>query len=207
MIPAPEALQRLREGSARFASDVSRGRGAADRSRRSDLIENQRPLAAVLGCSDSRVPPEIVFDQGLGDLFVVRVAGNIAGPAQVGSVEFAALQLRTRLVVVLGHSRCGAVRSTLEHLEGSADEPTADLRSILEFVRPSVAPLLAAEAAQDREALLQQAVRANVEASVNRLRESEALGRLIDEGDLVVVGAMYSLEAGTVEFFDGGDDG
>lgn len=202
MIPAPEALQRLREGNGRFVSGTRSRNTLPDHSRRAKLVKAQHPFAIILGCSDSRVPAEIVFDQGLGDLFVVRVAGNIAEPTQIGSVEFAALQFRTRLVVVLGHSQCGAILATLEQLKRSVDSQSRNLGSIVEFIRPPIAALLKTEVAQDGEALVRQAVRANVSASVKHLRRAEALERLIDEEGLVVVGAEYSLETGSVEFFD-----
>ena len=202
MIPAQEALQRLREGNRRFVSGTPSRSALPDHSRRTRLVKNQHPFAIILGCSDSRVPAEIVFDQGLGDLFVVRVAGNIAEPTQIGSVEFAALQFHTRLVVVLGHSQCGAILATLEQLKRSVDSQSRNLGSIVEFIRPAVAALLETEAAQDGEALLRQAVRANVNASVKHLRSAEALAHLIEEDGLVVVGAEYSLETGTVAFFE-----
>jgi carbonic anhydrase len=158
----------------------------------------------VLGCSDSRVPAEIVFDQGLGDLFVIRVAGNIVAPSQVGSVEFAAEKFGTRLVVVLGHSRCGAILSTLEELQRPTDNQSRNLRSIVDRVRPSVQALLATDLAGDFDCLVREAVRANVRASVNQLRHgSEILERLVQHDGLLVVGAEYSLDTGIVEFFEG----
>ncbi|MFQ6046309.1 MAG: carbonic anhydrase [Gemmatimonadales bacterium] len=192
---AAQAQLRLREGNDRFVShnrDQSKPPGRDD----------QRPFAIILGCSDSRVPPEKIFDQGFGDLFVVRVAGNIAGPTQIASVEFAASQFGTRLVVVLGHSQCGAVLATLEQLEGETHQAFPNTHPIIEFIRPAVESLLFTELADDREALVRHAVRANVEASVERLRRSEGLKRLIDEDGLAVMAAMYSLETGRVEFFD-----
>jgi carbonic anhydrase len=167
-----------------------------------ELAASQEPFAIVLGCSDSRVPAEIVFDQGLGDLFVIRVAGNVVASSQVGSVEFAAARYGTRLVVVLGHSRCGAVLATLEELQ----QPTAQsrhLRSIVDRVRPSVEALLATQLRHEPEALVRQAVRANIRVSANHLRHgSEVLEQLIQGEGLLVVGAEYSLETGIVEFFD-----
>jgi carbonic anhydrase len=144
-----------------------------------------------------------VFDQGLGDLFVIRVAGNIVAPSQVGSVEFAAARYETRLVVVLGHSQCGAVTATLEELQRPGETQSRNLRAIVDRVRPSVQGLLATDLRHNREALLQQAVRANIRASVDHLRHgSEVLEQLIQQGGLKVVGAEYSLETGVVEFFD-----
>ncbi|HZD06127.1 MAG TPA: carbonic anhydrase, partial [Longimicrobiales bacterium] len=158
----------------------------------------------VLGCSDSRVPAEIVFDQGLGDLFVIRVAGHVVAPSLVGSVEFAADRFGTRLVVVLGHSRCGAVLATLDELERPGGSRSPNLASIVDRVRPSVETLLATELREDRDALVREAVRANIRASADHLRHgSRVLEELIQRDGLVVVGAEYSLETGVVEFFDG----
>ena len=201
---ALDALARLREGNDRFAS----GTGSVDRlsngARRAELMAGQRPFAIVLGCSDSRVPAEIGFDQGLGDLFVIRVAGNIVAPSQVGSVEFAAERFGTRLVVVLGHSQCGAVLATIEELRRPNESQSQNLRSIVDRIRPSVEGLLATAGRMDPDALVQEAVRANVRASANQLRHgSQVIERLIDHDGLLVVGAEYSLESGTVDIFDG----
>jgi carbonic anhydrase len=204
MISAREALERLREGNRRFVSDVRSGDTLTSQTRRAELATGQEPFAIVLGCSDSRVPAEIVFDQGLGDLFVIRVAGNIVAPSQVGSVEFAAARFGTPLVVVLGHSQCGAVLATLEELQQPTEQRSRNLRSIVDRVRPSVEALLATELRQDPEALVRQAVRANIRASTNHLRHGSAdLEQLIQGSRLLVVGAEYSLETGVVEFFDG----
>lgn len=171
--------------------------------RRNELAAGQEPFAIILGCSDSRVPAEIVFDQGLGDLFVIRVAGNIVASSQVGSVEFAAARFGTRLVVVLGHSQCGAVLATLEELQQPMDYPSRNLRSIVDRIRPSVEPLLATELRHDQDALVREAVRANIRASANHLRHgSEVLEQLVQNSGLLVVGAEYSLETGAVGFFD-----
>src|SRR5918995_670956 len=143
MISAREALERLREGNRRFASGV-RSNDILASTRRSEVAAGQEPFAIVLGCSDSRVPAEIVFDQGLGDLFVIRVAGNIVAPSQVGSVEFAASRFGTRLVVVLGHSQCGAVSATLEELRRPSEEQSRNLQSIVDRIRPSVEAILRA---------------------------------------------------------------
>jgi carbonic anhydrase len=203
MITAPEALQRLTDGNARFAANAPSRQVQADATRRSDLVSGQAPFAIVLGCSDSRVPAELIFDQGLGDLFVIRVAGNVVAPSQVGSVEFAAARFGTRLVVVLGHSRCGAVLATLEEIARPGEQQSRNLRSIVDRIRPAVAPLVGPLGA-DPEALQREAVRANVSASANHLRHgSEILERLIQREGLRVVGAEYSLESGLVEFFDG----
>lgn len=204
MIPARQALDRLREGNARFVADIRSHATVARRTHREDLADGQEPFAIILGCSDSRVPAEIVFDQGLGDLFVIRVAGNIVAPSQVGSVEFAASKFNTRLVVVLGHSRCGAVEATLEELQRPTGRQSRNLHSIVDRVRPSVEALLATDVRNDPAALIRDAVRANVRVSASQLRHgSELLESLIAREGLVVVGAEYSLESGVVDFFDG----
>jgi carbonic anhydrase len=201
-VPADEALERLREGNRRFASNRRTRGNLLTETRRADLVAGQEPFAIVLGCSDSRVPAELVFDLGFGDLFVIRVAGNIVAPSQVGSVEFAAERFGTRLVVVLGHSQCGAILATLDELRRPSEKQSKNLRSIVDRVRPSIEGLL--PAGYDPETLVGHAVRANVRASADHLRHgSEVLERLIREDGLRVVGAEYSLETGVVEFFDG----
>jgi carbonic anhydrase len=204
MISAREALERLQEGNRRFVADVRSRDTLSSQARRQELAAGQEPFAIILGCSDSRVPAEIVFDQGLGDLFVIRVAGNIVAASLVGSVEFAASRFGTRLVVVLGHSQCGAVLATLEELQQPSDNQSRNLRSIVDRVRPSVEPLLATELRHDPAALVRHAVRANIHASADHLRHGSAvLEQLIRNDGLLVVGAEYSLENGVVDFFDG----
>jgi carbonic anhydrase len=204
MIPAREALERLKEGNRRFVSDAPSLHIFTNDARRRELAAGQEPFAIVLGCSDSRVPAEIVFDQGLGDLFVIRVAGNIVAPSQVGSVEFAAERSGTRLVVVLGHSNCGAILATLEELGRPSEDQSRNLRSIVDRIRPSVEPLLASGLGNQPAALVREAVRANIRASANHLRHgSEVLEQLIQTNGLLVVGAEYSLDSGIVDFFDG----
>ena len=204
MIGARAALERLQQGNRRFVAEVRSLPLNASASRRYELASGQEPVAIILGCSDSRVPAEIVFDQGLGDLFVIRVAGNIVAPSQVGSVEFAAERFGTRLVVVLGHSTCGAILATLDELARPFGSQSPNLQSIVDRVRPSVQPLLATDLRNDRDALIREAVRANIRASANQLRHgSRILEQLIHNDGLVVVGAEYSLESGVVEFFDG----
>ncbi|MGA8261279.1 MAG: carbonic anhydrase [Arenicellales bacterium] len=204
MIPALEALERLKTGNRRFVSEHSDSSEHLTRARRRELVHGQEPFAVILGCSDSRVPAEIVFDQGLGDLFVIRVAGNIIAPSLVGSVEFAVERFGTRLVVVLGHSECGAVLATLEDLERPMGTRSPNLRAIVDRVRPAVEPLLDTELRNDREALVRKAVRANIRASANHLRHgSSFLERSVRDDGLLVVGAEYSLMSGVVDFFDG----
>lgn len=203
MIDASQALQRLRAGNQRFAASLGRDAILHVNPQRLTLPDSHQPFAIVLGCSDARVPAEIVFDQGLGDLFVIRVAGNIVAPSQVGSVEFAASRFGTRLVVVLGHSQCGAIDATLEELQRPAGMQSRNLQSIVDRVRPSVEPLLATDARHDLPALARTATRANVVASVDHLRHgSQVLEELIREEELRVVGAEYSVETGVVEFLD-----
>jgi len=204
VISAMEALERLREGNRRFVSDVRSPAATTGQTRRSELMAGQKPFAIMLGCSDSRVPGEIIFDQGLGELFVIRVAGNIVAPSQIGSVEFAACLYETPLVVVMGHSMCGAVITTLEELERPSGNRSPNLQSIVNRIRPSVEVLLETELHNDPDALLRHAIRANIRASANHLRHgSKILEELIEHGRLLVVGAEYSLETGLVEFFDG----
>jgi carbonic anhydrase len=203
MITAPEALVRLQEGNRRFASQVRSHESLASEARRVELAAGQEPFAIILGCSDSRVPAEIIFDQGLGDLFVIRVAGNIVAPSQIGSVEFAAEQFGTRLVVVLGHSHCGAIAATIDQLLRPTGNHSKNIHSIVDRIRPSVEPLLAKHPSRS-DALTQEAVRENVRTSARQLRHgSEVLEQLIATNGLVIVGAEYSLETGLVEFFDG----
>jgi carbonic anhydrase len=193
------ALERLREGNRRFASGAVRPEPIATEARRALLTEGQDPFAIVLGCSDSRVPAEIVFDQGLGDLFVIRVAGNIVAPSQIGSIEFAAERFGTRLVVVLGHSQCGAVTAALESLRRPDAVPSRNLSSIVERIRPAIETL--APAGEER--LLAEAVRANVRHAVGQLRHgSESLERLARHDGLLIAGAEYSLHTGLVDWLD-----
>ncbi|HEY8923932.1 MAG TPA: carbonic anhydrase [Polyangia bacterium] len=211
MIPAPEALQRLRDGNQRYHQNVRSVDAMLSHSRRD--VTTQSPFAIVLGCSDSRAPAEIVFDQGLGDLFVIRVAGNIVAPSQIGSVEFAAERFGTRLVVVMGHTGCGAIDATLEAVASEqraapnapALSPSSqrNLMSIVNRVRPGIEGLLGTELARDPVRLRREAMRANVRASVNHLRHgSEIIERLAQEEGLAVVGGELDLATGEVTFFD-----
>lgn len=202
MLTALEALKRLQDGNSRFVADSSTHNPLMGQKRRGEIADKQSPFAVILGCSDSRVPVELVFDQGLGDLFVIRVAGNIVAPSQIGSVEFAAEQFGTRLVVVLGHTRCGAIEATLNQLQKSGENQSPNLKSIVDAVRPSIEALLTTELRYDRDALISQAVRANVEESVRKLQHGSAvIERLVDQSGLMIVGAEYCLDTGLVEFF------
>jgi carbonic anhydrase len=202
MIDAGEALRRLREGNARFVDGQPTTPPLSSFERRA-LAADQAPFAIILGCSDSRVPAELVFDQGFGDLFVIRVAGNIVAPSQVGSVEFAASKFGTKLVVVMGHSGCGAITAAVEELLDGATTQSRNLRSIVDRVRPSVQSVIAGWRDVDRTTLIREAVRANVRASVDHLRHgSELLEKLIQNDELVIVGAKYSLDTGVVTFLE-----
>ncbi|MDP6436074.1 MAG: carbonic anhydrase [Gammaproteobacteria bacterium] len=199
MISAQEALERLKEGNRRFLADDDNSHKLTYKTG-FKWIPEQHPFAVILGCADSRVPAEIIFDQGVGDLFVIRVAGNVAAPSQIGSVEYAAEHIGSRLVVVLGHSNCGAVQATLEEMEQPSDGLSPSLTTIVDRIRPALEELGKPD---DTDALMEKAVRANINTSVNHLRHgSEILERLIDTDGLLIVGAEYSLETGAVEFFD-----
>lgn len=203
-----DALKRLQEGNDRFVAGQGNISDLVGEARRQELVAGQNPFAIILGCSDSRVPAEIIFDQGLGDLFVIRVAGNIVAPSLIGSVEYAAELLNTRLVVVLGHSSCGAVQAAVDQLSLSTPNRSPNLRAIVDFIRPAVAELMETELRHDRQKLVAHSVRANVRASANHLRHGSAvLERLIAESGLLVVGAEYSLASGRVDFFDGMPEG
>jgi carbonic anhydrase len=204
MTSAMDALNRLRDGNGRFVASRATASVVPSPAHRAALVAGQQPFAIVLGCSDSRVPAELVFDQGFGDLFVIRVAGNIVAPSQIGSVEFAASRFETPLVVVMGHSNCGAILATLEEVLGRASTDSRGLRSIVDRIRPAVETMLSGRSETDPEKVMQDAVRANVRAAVNQLKHGSALieQRILNHG-LLVVGAEYSLETGVVSFFDG----
>lgn len=200
---ADQALQRLKEGNQRFVAGVSMEDRRYGPPGTLGVVQQQEPIAIVLGCSDARVPAEMVFDQGLGDLFVIRVAGNVVAPSQVDSVEFAASQFGTRLVVVLGHTQCGAVLATIDEMRRAEAERSQALRSIVDRVRPAIESLISETDGDDPEDLIARAVRANILASVGHLRQgSEGIRRLIAEEGLQIVGAEYSLQTGIVEFLE-----
>lgn len=203
MITAEEALKRLKDGNQRFASGNTDSEALRSNSRRAELVAGQEPFAIILGCSDSRVPAELVFDQGIGDLFVVRVAGNIAAPSQVASVEFCAEQFKTKLVVVLGHTNCGAVSATLNEIRNPSGELSDNLQSVVNKIQPSVETLLDTDLVDKPKDLLTAAGQANVRACVSYLQnDSSVLSQLAVNNGLQVIGAEYSLETGKVEFFD-----
>ena len=200
---AAMALQKLREGNARFAANAHGTGSLITAARLAKLTAVQEPFAIVLGCSDSRVPVELIFNQGPGDLFVIRVAGNIIAPSLIGSVEFAADRFATRLVVVLGHSSCGAIAATIEELHRPTSNHSPNLRAIVDRIRPGVEKLVARHEAEGALAVEHAAMTANVRASVDQLRRGSAIiESLIASDGLVVTGAWYSLETGKVEFLE-----
>jgi len=198
MIPAQEAIQMLKDGNRRFVAGDS-----TDLRQTHKLVDNQEPFAIVLGCSDSRVPPEIVFNQGVGDLFVIRIAGNIVTPLELGSAEFAATKFGTRLVVVLGHSSCGAVKATVETLESGKTAQTADLSPGMQSIVEQISASVDLKCGCSPEAIVDRAINANVRNSVKRISsESIALNKLVKDEGLMVVGARYDIATGAVEFLD-----
>jgi len=202
VIDAAEALTRLRDGNARFIAGQLTDQALSKREMKA-LATDQAPFAIILGCSDSRVPAELVFDQGFGDLFVIRVAGNIVAPSQVGSVEFAAAKFGTKLVVVMGHQSCGAITAAVEELLDGAKPESKNLSSIVDRVKPAVQAVIAGGRDMERKSLIREAVRANVRASVDHLRHGSALlEKLIRTDGLMIVGAKYSLDTGVVAFLD-----
>jgi carbonic anhydrase len=202
-VTARDALARLREGNQRYVQNVKSVDSLLSHSRRGDLALTQEPFAIILGCSDSRAPAEIVFDQGLGDLFVIRVAGNIVAPSGIGSVEFAAERFGTRLVVVMGHAHCGAVEAAIQAIRGQGPGSRNQL-SIVDRLRPSIEEMVRADTGGDPDRLRREAVRANVRASVRQLRQgSEIVERLAAEDGLLILGAELDMTTGTVDFFDG----
>lgn len=203
MITATEALQRLKTGNQRFVADESASDSLRNSSRRPELVDKQEPFAIILGCSDSRVPAELVFDQGLGDLFVIRVAGNVVAPSQVASVEYCADTFKTQLVVVMGHTNCGAVGATISELKLPPEERSENLHAIVSRIRPSVETLLETELVNRPEELMRAAVRSNVRACVAHLHHgSKILEQLTISNGLQIIGAEYCLESGEVDFFD-----
>ncbi len=231
MLTVQEALDRLREGNRRFAEHALGIADAVNHTELSEMVRGQKPFAVILGCADSRVPAEVVFDQGLGALFVVRVAGNVAAESQIGSIEYAVTHFATPLVVVMGHSHCGAVTAALDALMEGQEGESAHLGAIMALIRPSIESLVrsglavrdgledspedapedslengrcpAGGSATDRSELVERGVRANVRHTVSELtRRSEILAERVRAGELLIVGAEYELETGWVEFFN-----
>jgi carbonic anhydrase len=201
MSPA-DALALLKAGNKRFVDGNSQ---LATSGWRAGLGHGQQPFAVVLGCADSRTPAELVFDQGLGQLFVVRIAGNVVAPSGIGSVEFAAAQFGTRLVLVMGHTHCGAISATCEIIRSGDTPDSRNLRSITERIRPHVEDLvrLEREAQIDPQLILRHATAANARSGADQLRHGSALiESLVEEGWLHVVPSVYDLDTGAVEFFE-----
>jgi carbonic anhydrase len=188
-----EAISKLKEGNGRYTSGNLQHPGQTTE-RRTELAKTQHPFAGIVSCSDSRVPPEIVFDQGLGDLFIVRVAGNVINDEGLGSVEYTVDHLGTRLILVLGHQRCGAVDAARETIAAKGKAP-GHIESLVTAIRPAVE----ATAKDD----LETTVKANVKNVVQALRSSTPILKAkVDSGELRVVGAYYSLDTGSVTFLD-----
>lgn len=187
------ALQWLKEGNQRFVS----GRTAKphqDFNRLKEVAQKQNPFATILGCSDSRVPNEIIFDQGLGDLFIVRTAGQVSTYASWGSIEFAEELLGTKLIVVLGHTQCGAVNAAV-----NVPEVPGHIVTLINAIKPAV------EKAKEKnpQHVLEESIRENVRMQVQQLKSLEpVLAKRVKEGDLKIVGAVYNLNTGVVEFLD-----
>jgi carbonic anhydrase len=199
-VTAGEALRRLREGNARFVSGTPSVASLSSQMNREAHAAGQQPFAIILTCSDSRVPTEMIFDQGIGDLFVIRVAGNVVAPSLVGSVEFAAATFGTHLAVVMGHTSCGAVKATLDVLAGKTDLPSENIRDIVDRIRPAATAVVEASRGGD---VLPAAIRANVRTSVEHLRRgSRVLEEMVRKGEVTVVGAEYDLVSGVVDFFE-----
>jgi carbonic anhydrase len=196
------ALRRLMDGNQRF---LQRGSVLEARTFSAELaLRPQRPFAIVLGCSDSRTPVEILFDEGFGDLFVVRIAGNVVAPSVVGSIEFAASQFGTRLVVVLGHTRCGAITATVNALRTGNGPESRNIRSITDRIAPHIEPMMRSNGASEESELLRELMRLNVRASADHLRHgSRLLEELVLAGRVAIMSAEYELETGRVHFFDG----
>jgi len=203
MVTSREALQQLIEGNRRYVSGDVSLKSFADSTSPGQRAGKQEPLAIILGCSDSRIPVEIIFDQGPGDLFVIRVAGNIVTPSQIGSIEFAARNFGTRLVVVLGHTHCGAIRATLDALESPPDASSPNIQFIVDHIRPPIDRLLKNDPTISSKELVRQATRANIHASIKHIQEgSPWIRRLILRDELQITGAEYSLETGSIEFLE-----
>ena len=203
MTTAADALKRLNEGNQRFVSGISSSQRRVYHERRKELVAGQSPYAIILGCADSRVPVNVVFDEGLGDLFVIRVAGNIVDEAITGSVEYAAANLGSKLVVVLGHTHCGAVAATLQEMQQPTNTLSSNLRFIVDSIEPAVQNLANENSGSNSSELVSDAVKVNVLQSVANLQAtSSILTDLVATGGLKFVGARYDLESGVVEFFD-----
>ncbi len=201
-LPASDALERLKAGNARFTENLARRQSPT--SKPVELVLDAKPHAMILTCADSRVPPEIIFDESIGDLFVIRVAGNVAGATQIGSVEFAAAAFGIRLVVVLGHTGCAAINATLAHIKAGTEEPSPSIRSIIDLIRPAVMPVAATNDGHNDDSVTKtnRAIAANVNATVARLCACVTLKPFIESKSLTIIGARYDVATGAVEFYD-----
>lgn len=195
MPTADEALVRLKAGNERFMRGEARF-PTVQKEILAHLAKGQQPYATILGCSDSRVPPELVFDAGFGELFIVRVAGNVISPEVMGTLQYAGVHLRTPLFVVLGHEGCGAVTAAVSALDGGAAEP-ARIAVLLQTIVPGLRDL---PGSLDRDARLRAAVEANVRWSMHQLLETPEGKARVAEGTMKLVGAVYELETGCVRF-------
>jgi carbonic anhydrase len=191
-------------GNKRFAKARSTGLVATHRDARKLMLKSRGPFAIILSCSDSRAPSEILFDQGLGDLFVIRVAGNIVAPSLIGSVEFAAATMQARLVVVMGHTQCGAIQATFDAVQGKKPILSENIHDIVDRIRPHIQRLVSRKTgSKKQEDILREAVRANIMASANHLRHgSRFLEDMVRDKELMIVGAEYDIQTGLVDFFD-----
>jgi carbonic anhydrase len=199
---AADALAKLIAGNQKFVTEASQSGVHSFPILHNEMQIEQQPFAIVLGCSDARVPAELVFYQGLGDLFVIRVAGNIVAPSQIGSIEFACQQFGVQLVVVLGHTHCGAIQATVDALTGDPDDLSPNVAAIVDRVTPAVDPIVRSHQSSDRAELIQLAMQANVHQSVQLLQmRSRILRSLIRHNELKIVGAEYSIENGKVDFY------
>lgn len=198
MAPADPSLQALKEGNRRYRTGQAR-HPRQDAARRQEMLPQQRPVAAILGCSDSRVPPEILFDQGIGDLFVIRTAGHVVDDAVLGSVEYAVDHLGVPLVVVLGHTRCGAVTAAVQSAQAQ-EKPHGSIGSLVEAILPAVQQT--ADLPGDPVA---NAIDAHIRRTAEALAAVPALAERVRAGTLRIVGARYDLESGEVVWLEGTD--
>jgi carbonic anhydrase len=194
---AEEALARLKEGNARFIAGKARFQ-TVQKDVLAELTKGQQPYATILGCSDSRVPPELVFDAGFGELFVIRVAGNVLGPSIMGTLQYAAAHLKTPLFVVLGHDHCGAVKAAIgSKFHGATHKSRIEV--LLENIIPALENL---DGNQSSESLLQSAVEANVRHTVQQLLDTPEAKEKMSGSNMMLVGAIYDIETGKVRFLD-----
>ena len=194
---ADEALERLKAGNARFVSGHAHF-PTVQKEILAEMARGQHPYATILGCSDSRVPPELVFDAGFGELFVIRVAGNVLGPAVLGTLQYAGSHLHTQLFVVLGHEGCGAVSAAIDwKLRGAGQKSRVEI--VLEHIVPALDEL---DATQPPDTLLKSGVEANVRHAVREILATPEAQASLATGDMKLVGAVYHLDSGAVHFLE-----